>query len=130
MAQALAAPATGDAFMRISAHLAERTDINLAASLLNLGRYDEQETLTRDLVDRYRQQGPPTYLNWSLMLLGYNALFRGRPDQADASFNDAIDVEVPPRTHPPNRPRRHARSSRPTTSSWPSRTPGRRRRSS
>ena len=96
-------------------HLAERTDINLAASLLNLGRYDEQEALARDLVDRYRQQGPPTYLNWSLMLLGYNALFRGRPDQADAYFNDAIDVDVPTRTHSPNRPieaRRAHRSGR------------------
>ena len=87
-------------------HLAERTDINVAASLLNLGRYDEQEVLTQDLVVRYRQQGPPTYLNWSLMLLGYNAQFRGRPDQADSHFNDAIDIEVPARTHSPNRPHR------------------------
>ena len=38
------------------------------------------------------------------MLLGYNAQFRGRPDQADAHFNDAIDIEVPARTHSPNRP--------------------------
>ena len=97
-------------------HLAERTDINLAASLLNLGRYDEQAALTRDLVDRYRRHGPPTYLNWSLMLLGYNAQFRGRPDQADAHFNDAIDIEVPARTHSPNRPleaRRAHRNGRP-----------------
>ncbi len=97
-------------------HLAERTDINVSAALLNLGRYDEHEALTRELVDRYRRQGPPTYLNWSLMLLGYNALLRGRPDLADAHFNDAVDVDVPPRTHSPNRPieaRRAVRRGRP-----------------
>ncbi|MDJ0768163.1 MAG: BTAD domain-containing putative transcriptional regulator [Ilumatobacter sp.] len=103
--QARSSPTAGGELRRRGHdHLAERTDINLAASLLNLGRFDEQAALTRDLVDRYRQQGPPTYLNWSLMLLGYNALFRGRPDQADAYFNDAIDVEVPSKTHSPNRP--------------------------
>ncbi|MDH3192910.1 MAG: AfsR/SARP family transcriptional regulator, partial [Acidimicrobiia bacterium] len=51
----------------------------------------------------YRQHGPPTYLNWSLMLLGYNAMFQGQPDAADSYFNEAIDVEVPSRTHSPNR---------------------------
>lgn len=85
-------------------HLAERTDINIAASLLNLARYDEQEALTIDLIERYRTQGPPTYLNWSLMLLGYNALFQGRPDQADAHFDAAIEVDIPARTHSPNSP--------------------------
>ena len=116
-AQARTSPRAGLELRRLGLdHLAERTDINLAASLLNLGRYDEQEALTRDLVERYRRQGPPTYLNWSLMLLGYNALFRGRPDRADAYFNDAIDVEVPARTHSPNRPveaRRAHRDGRP-----------------
>ncbi len=85
-------------------HLAERTDINIAASLLNLARYDEQEALTNDLIERYRTQGPPTYLNWSLMLLGYNALFQGRPDEADTHFDAAIEVDIPPRTHSPNSP--------------------------
>ncbi|MDH3680442.1 MAG: tetratricopeptide repeat protein, partial [Acidimicrobiia bacterium] len=85
-------------------HLAERTDINIASALLNLGRYEEQEALAQRLVTRYRDQGPPTYLNWSLMQLGYNALFQGQPDKAEAYFNQAIEIEVPPRTHSPNRP--------------------------
>jgi len=83
-------------------HLAERTDINRATALLNLGRPAEQQTLGERLVERYQAQGPPTYLNWSLMLLGYNALFQGQPEQADTWFDRAIDVLVPPRTHTPS----------------------------
>lgn len=97
-------PAGAELRRRGDHHLAERTDINLATALLNLGRHDEQEALASRLVDRYRAQGPPTYLNWSLMQLGYNALFQGRPDTADGYFNQAIEIEIPPRTHSPNRP--------------------------
>lgn len=93
-------------------HLAERTNINIAASLLNLARYDEQEALTKELIERYRTQGPPTYLNWSLLLLGYNALFQGRPDEADTHFDAAIEVDIPPRTHSPNSPMEARRAHR------------------
>jgi len=85
-------------------HLAERVDISVATALLHLGRYQEQEELAHRLIDRYRHQGPPTYLNWSLTQLGFNASFQRRPDRADTYFNQAIEIPVPPRTHTPNRP--------------------------
>ena len=85
-------------------HLAERVDISVATALLHLGRYQEQEELAHQLIDRYRQQGPPTYLNWSITHLGFNASFQDQPDRADAYFNQANTIEVPPRTHSPNEP--------------------------
>lgn len=85
-------------------HLAERVDISIATALLHLGRYQEQDQLANELIERYRHQGPPTYLNWSLTQLGFNASFRQRPDRADHYFNQAIEIPVPPRTHTPNRP--------------------------
>jgi hypothetical protein len=37
------------------------------------------------------------------MLLGYSAAGQGRPAEAERLFEAAVDVEVPPRTHSPNR---------------------------
>lgn len=37
------------------------------------------------------------------MLRGYSASFQGRPDRADAYFEEAINVDVPPRTYSPNK---------------------------
>lgn len=85
-------------------HLAERAEINVVAALLNLGRFPEHDELAHALTNRYREQGPPTFLNWTLMLLGYSASFQGRQDQADAYFDEAIGVEVPERTYSPNKP--------------------------
>lgn len=85
-------------------HLAERAEINVATAWLNLGRYDECDVYLERLLSRYREQGPPTFVNWTLLLLGYSASFQGRQDHADAYFDEAIAVEVPPRTHTPNKP--------------------------
>ena len=85
-------------------HLAERAEINVATAWLNLGRLQECDERLERLLARYRAQGPPTFVNWTLLLLGYSASFQGRQDVADAFFDDAIDVEVPPGTHTPNKP--------------------------
>ncbi len=85
-------------------HLAERAEINLATAWLNLGRYEECDARLERLLARFRKQGPPTFVNWTLLLLGYSASFQGRQDLADARFDEAIAVEVPPGTHSPNKP--------------------------
>jgi hypothetical protein len=84
--------------------LAERAEINVATAWLNLGRYEECDARLELLLDRYRKQGPPTFVNWTLLLLGYSASFQGRQDLADSYFDEAIAVEVPPGTHSPNKP--------------------------
>lgn len=85
-------------------HLAERAEINVATAWLNLGRFEDCDARLEQLVARYREQGPPTFLNWTLLLLGYSASFQGKQDRADDYFEEAIAVEVPPRTHTPNKP--------------------------
>jgi predicted ATPase/DNA-binding SARP family transcriptional activator len=85
-------------------HLAERAEINVATALLNTGRFEECDLLAGELTKRYWEKGPPTYLNWTLMLHGYSASFQEQPDRADTCFEEAIAIEVPPRTYSPNRP--------------------------
>ena len=67
------------------------------------GRFAEHDSVVAALVDRYRAQGPPTLLNLTLVMLGYSASVQGTRDRAEQLFDDAIDVEVPQRTHSPNK---------------------------
>jgi hypothetical protein len=83
--------------------LAEHAEVDVGAALLFLGRFAEHEAVVARLAERYRVQGPPTLYNWTLMLLGYAAAGQGRSDEAERLFGAAVDVEVPPRTHSPNR---------------------------
>jgi predicted ATPase len=85
-------------------HAAEFYEMDVGAALLNLGRLAEHDVLVGELAERYRRQGPPTLLNWSLMLLGYSARFQGEGERAERFFDEAIDVELPGRTRSPNRP--------------------------
>lgn len=99
------APPAADALRRRGwSHLADRTDIDVGAALLNLGRLTEHDEYVSGLLDRFRQAGPPTFVNWTLMLLGYSASFQGRPDTADEYFDEAIGIQLPPRTHTPTGP--------------------------
>lgn len=99
------APRAVDELRRRGDHdLAELFEIDVGAALLNLGRLSEHDAIVSRLADRYRVQGPPTLLNWTLMLLGYSALFQGDQERADRLFGEAVDVGVPERTHSPNRP--------------------------
>ena len=74
----------------------------MVAACLNLGRFAEHDDLAGALTKRYRADGPPTLLNWTLMLLGYSMSFQGRHDEAERSFESAVSVPVPARTHTPN----------------------------
>jgi hypothetical protein len=81
--------------------LAELMETDILAAYLNLGRFPELEALAPVLTQRYRTHGPPTLLNWTLMLHGYGAAFQGDHDRADTLFEEAALVDVPARTHTP-----------------------------
>ena len=81
--------------------LAELMETDILAAYLNLGRFPELEQLAPLLSERYRTHGPPTLLNWTLMLHGYGAAFQGDHDRADHLFEQAAQIEVPARTHTP-----------------------------
>ena len=81
--------------------LAELMETDILAAYLNLGRFSELEQLAPLLTERYRTHGPPTLLNWTLMLHGYGAAFQGDHDRADHLFEQAAQIEVPARTHTP-----------------------------
>ena len=85
-------------------HAAEFYEIDVGAALLNLGRFEEHDAVVGALVERFRLQGPPTFLNWTLLLLGYSALFQGDRARAERLFDEGVAVAVPARTHSPNRP--------------------------
>ena len=84
--------------------LAELAEIDVGASLLNVGGYEELDSHLAARLDRYRSEGPPTCLNWTLMLLGYSATFQVDPDRADRYFEEAVSIDVPNRTYSPNKP--------------------------
>ena len=83
-------------------YLAELMETDMATSLMNLGQFPEADTVCEALADRYRTAGPPTLLNWSLMLHGYSASFQGRQDEANRLFEEGVSVTVPSGTHTPN----------------------------
>ncbi|MEZ5098391.1 MAG: BTAD domain-containing putative transcriptional regulator [Thermoleophilia bacterium] len=89
---------------RGDSHLAELVEIDVGASLLNLGRFDECDRHLAPLAARYREHGPPTCLNWTLMLLGFSAMLRGLHDLAERRFEEALASAIPERTYSPNRP--------------------------
>ncbi len=89
---------------RGDALLAERAEINLATAWLNLGELDRADARLEELLARYRRDGPPTFLSWTLLLLGYSALFQEDRARADRYFDEGVGVEVPPRTHTPAEP--------------------------
>ena len=82
-------------------HLAERAEINVATAWMNLGQLARTDARLAKLVARYRDRGPATFLNWTLLLLGYSAMFQGDKDRADGYFEEGIEIELPPRTHTP-----------------------------
>lgn len=84
-------------------HAAEFYELDVGAALLNLGRLEEHDAAVGALADRFRAHGPPTFLNWALLLLGYSALFQGDRSRAERLFDEAVAVAVPPGTHAPNR---------------------------
>ena len=87
---------------RAQPFLAELMETDILAAYLNLGRFSELEQLAPLLAERYRTHGPPTLLNWTLMLHGYGAAFQGDYDRADRLFEQAAQIDIPARTHTPS----------------------------
>ncbi len=83
-------------------HLADLFGIFNGGTLLGNGKLDEAETVIADLVERFRVTGPPTFLNWTLYLQGAAAEFRGEAERAQALYDEALEIEVPPTTNSPN----------------------------
>ncbi|GAA3662447.1 BTAD domain-containing putative transcriptional regulator [Lentzea roselyniae] len=67
-----------------------------AGTLIGVGQFEHVDRKVAELAARYRAQGPPTLLHWSLQTLGYSAMFQGR--DPEAFFDEAADVELPPGT--------------------------------
>ncbi len=82
--------------------LAEHAEVDVGAALMNLGRLTECDAVITALAERYRREGPPTLLNWALLLLGYSAKFQDDHARAERLFEEAVAVEVPARTYTPN----------------------------
>jgi len=101
---AWAPPSLAELRRRGDHDLAEQVELDVGAALLFGRRFQEGDALVTRLAGRYRAQGPPTLLNWSLMLLGYSASFQGEHERAEQVFDEALGVEVPERTHSPNKP--------------------------
>lgn len=72
--------------------------VGLGLSLLMSGRLDEVEQLLTPLLDRYRADGPPTCLNWSLIYLGMAAELQGREADALRLYDESAVVDLPPKT--------------------------------
>lgn len=83
--------------------LAEQFELGTGGGLLFTGRFTEHDSVVAALADRYRAHGPPSLLNLTLVLLGYSALWQGQHRRADQLFDDAVGVQVPRRTHSPNK---------------------------
>jgi predicted ATPase/DNA-binding SARP family transcriptional activator len=97
-------PALGELRRRGEHDLARQLELDIGSAYLFTGRFAEHDSIVTALADRYRTQGPPTLLNWALMLLGYSAAAQGRQDHAEQLFDDAVGLTLPEHTHSPNKP--------------------------
>ncbi|GAA5087981.1 putative ATPase/DNA-binding SARP family transcriptional activator [Thermocatellispora tengchongensis] len=97
-------PAAAAELRRRGEHdLAVRVELDTASGVVFQGRLAEGDALVSALVERFRAEGPPTLLNWALMLLGYSASFQGDRERAERLFGEAVAVELPERTFSPNK---------------------------
>jgi hypothetical protein len=101
-AVALGPLAAAEMRRRGEAQIASLFEIFLGAALLGSGRLEEAEAHVGALAERFRADGPPTFLNWTLFLLGSFAAFRGDHERAERLYEEAASVEVPARTNSPN----------------------------
>jgi hypothetical protein len=85
-------------------HLAQLSDIGLPRALLGLGRLAEADEVMAVLADRYRANGPPTFLSWILTMSGYSAAAQGDRERATRLFDESAAIELPERTHSRNKP--------------------------
>jgi predicted ATPase/class 3 adenylate cyclase len=83
---------------------AEQFELDIAAGFLFTGQFEQSDAVADLLIQRYRADGPPSLLNWALMLRGYSALLQQQDERAEELLHAALQVEVPERTHSPNKP--------------------------
>ena len=77
-------------------------DVFMAGALVGQGRLEDAEQYLSGLVDRFRAEGPPTYLNWTLFMLGAIADIRGDAELSQRRYDEALAVALPPSTNTPN----------------------------
>jgi predicted ATPase/DNA-binding SARP family transcriptional activator len=70
----------------------------VAMTLLLTGRFTEHDPIVTVAVERHRQGGAPTCLQWALTYLGTSASLQGRSQQAWQLYDEASWVPVPERT--------------------------------
>jgi predicted ATPase/DNA-binding SARP family transcriptional activator len=82
--------------------IASLYEIFNGAQLLGAGRLDEHDAHFGALADRFRAEGPPTFLNWTLFMLASSAAFQGDHERAEVLYDEAASVELSARTNSPN----------------------------
>jgi predicted ATPase/DNA-binding SARP family transcriptional activator len=101
-AVALGPPAAAEMRRRGEDQFATLFETFLGAALLGSGRLEEADAHLGALTDRFRAQGPPTFLNWTLFILASSATFQGDHERAEQLYAEAASVELPARTISPN----------------------------
>ena len=95
-------PAVAEMRRRGEEQIASLFEIFLGGGLLGSGRLKEAEAHVGALADRFRAEGPPTFLNWTLFMLGSFAAFKGDNERAEQLYEHSATVDVPDRTNSPN----------------------------
>ncbi|MEM7276361.1 MAG: AfsR/SARP family transcriptional regulator, partial [Actinomycetota bacterium] len=67
-------------------------------SLISQHRFQELDRFAGELAARYRRTGPPTLLNFALIMGGYSAVLQGREADGEVLFTEAAAVDTPDRT--------------------------------
>ncbi len=80
-------------------YLADLYEIGVGRALLALGRLEEHDDVVGAMIERFRRHGPPTFLHWTLGMLGYSKLRQRQRDEADSLFAESAAVEIPAGTH-------------------------------
>jgi predicted ATPase/DNA-binding SARP family transcriptional activator len=101
-AVAVGALAVAEMRRRAEDQIASLYEIFLGGALLGSGRLEEHDAHVGALARRFRTEGPPTFLNWTLFMLASSAAFRGDHERAEELYEESASVEVPVRTNSPN----------------------------
>lgn len=80
-------------------HAGELVEIITGGALLGLGHLPEAEDRLTAVTGRLRLSGPPTYLSWTLFMLGSLAELKGEVDTAQRCFDEALSLSLPPQTN-------------------------------
>ncbi len=82
--------------------IADLMEIFVGGAFLGQGDLEAADAHLRDLADRLRRTGPPTFLNWTLFMLGSIADFHGDTELAHQVYDEVLAIPVPPQTNSAN----------------------------